>query len=197
MPAKIVYRQPSNHPGWGYTYGWATVHTAPDGSSVYCLWTDATCPEMSPGEQRYRAIMHAEDLIRDGGVWPDQVSLRHFAGARGTYTLGHKLVATLAQEYGPEAAAPDYWEPTTELYWAAIGEMTLVGAIQVGGVWHAVEDQVTGAPLLKVGALSEQCDTCGSSGMYSRLASMPLYTCDACGAGYPISTVYDDLVVFS
>lgn len=110
MPAQLVFTEPRNGGFYARRYGWAVVTDMGDQGQSFLVFDDETCPEMCPGEHRYRAAMHAQQLITDGGVWPDQVTLWHFVGNHGTFRLDHKVIAEIVAEYEGERAEPSYWE---------------------------------------------------------------------------------------
>lgn len=110
-----VKQLPSNTRFMGYTYGWALSH--PCGAEmVHVLYDDATHPEMTPGEHRYRIVRLALWLIYDGSVWPDEVTVTHFAGSHGTFTFtGTEAIEKLAEEYDLHHHKPGYWERLRQL----------------------------------------------------------------------------------
>ena len=122
MPERLTTVEPPNTSFYGLIHGWGVRHATPSGIDQLCLWTDATCPEMTPGEMHYRAVKHAATLISDGSLYADQVTVLNFSGGLGTFRhTGADAIWGLLDAFGPEQDEPGYWEEMRELFADCLG----------------------------------------------------------------------------
>ncbi len=113
MPSAIHYGPLDlfNRQGYRIDYGCAVSHIAPDGTLVSVLWTDKTCPEMTPGSRQFRALRHIVKLLMDGSLWPSDVTFTVLAGGLGSFACdGNKAKEMYYTDYNEEQQDPTWWD---------------------------------------------------------------------------------------